>query len=301
MIIVNFLEYLQYEKRFSQQTIISYKNDLLQFCAFLFPKKEYYHEIDNEMFFKKLTHVNIRNWIVFLKKRNYSSRSINRKISSLKSLIKYCLKKEEIVNNPLENISSLKTDKRLFEYVREEQINKLEEQEAFFSDDFSGVRDNFIIELLYNTGIRRAELINLKHKDFDLFSKTIKVLGKRNKERIIPINDYLSKLYSKYCEKKKEKNFYNSIWLIVTDKGIKLYPKFVYLKVIHYLSMITDIDKKSPHILRHSFATHMLNNGADINAIKELLGHTTLSSTQIYTHNTLKKIKEIYKQAHPRS
>lgn len=307
MIIDKFLDYLLFEKRYSQKTVTSYEIDLLQFCKFIIPE-ENTESVDDNVFFEKFTYNNIRNWIISLKKDNYNSRSINRKISSLKSLIKYCRKKGEgkyqLKDNPLEKISTLKTEKRLPEYVRKSQTDKFEEEsKTIFTEDFSGVRDRFIIELLYNTGIRRAELVSLKHKDIDLETKTIKVLGKRNKERIIPINNFIYNLYSEYCEKKKEKGFLYNInsSLIVTDKGLKLYPEFVNNKVKYYLSMVTEISKKSPHILRHSFATQMLENGADINAIKEILGHANLSATQIYTHNTLTKIKQIYKQAHPRS
>jgi len=160
-----------------------------------------------------------------------------------------------------------------------------------------------MIEMFYNTGMRLSELINIKHKDVDVYANSVRILGKRNKERICPLNNYIINLYNEYCKIKKENDFESgsNSYLILTDKGNKLYEKFVYRKIVHYLSLITEIDKKSPHILRHTFATHMLNNGADLNAIKEILGHSSLAATQVYTHNTLKKIKDIYKQAHPRA
>ncbi|MDR2836200.1 MAG: tyrosine-type recombinase/integrase [Bacteroidales bacterium] len=300
MIIKKFLEYLTYERRFSNYTVKSYETDLKQFYDFIAED----NEIAENQEIKLLTYNNVRNWIVFLKKANQSPASINRKISSLKSFTKYLIKIGKIENNPLENISALKNKKRLPEFVKESQMNKLEdEKEILFTNNFSGKRDEFILELFYNTGIRLSELINIKHKDFDFFKKTIKVLGKRNKERIIPINEYIKNIFSDYILFKEKENFSleGNSWLFVTNKGQKMYPKFVYLKVIRYLSEITELKKRSPHILRHTFATHMLNNGADLNAIKEILGHSSLAATQIYTHNTFKKIKEIYNKAHPRS
>lgn len=291
-----FVKYLRFEKRYSEHTIKSYETDLYQFHNFVHINQ--IKSVDA----CALNQDNIRSWIVELKNGGLSSRSINRKLSSLKSYLNYLFKQGEINNDPFSKIVSLKNNKRLPQFVQEKQMNKLN---SFFVsiNNFSEVRDYFLIELLYNTGIRLSELINIKHNDWDLVGGTVKILGKRNKERICPLNNHTINIYKKYIEEKSKMNFVlnKDSNLLVTDKGEKLYQKFVYRKVNLYLSMVTDNDKKSPHVLRHTFATHMLNNGADLNAIKELLGHSSLAATQIYTHNTFKKIKDIYKQAHPRA
>ncbi|MBN2778827.1 MAG: tyrosine-type recombinase/integrase [Bacteroidales bacterium] len=293
-----FVKYLKYEKRYSIHTIKSYETDLDQFRSFVFEhclcaeKDEY----------SCITYQNVRSWIVELSLNDISARSINRKLSSLKSFVKFLQKRELLQDNPMLKIISPKNKKRLPEFVQEEQMNKLEGKDVF-TEDFSGVRDKFIIELFYNTGMRLSEMINILHSDVSLEESYVKVLGKRNKERICPINTYTINIYKEYLSKKIERGFSvnNNDCLFVTDKGNKMYPKFVYLKVVHYLSLVTGIDKKSPHVLRHTFATHMLNHGADLNAIKELLGHANLAATQVYTHNSFSKIKDIYKQAHPRA
>jgi integrase/recombinase XerC len=240
--------------------------------------------------------------MVSLSQQKNSSVTINRKLSSLKSYTRYLLKNGSITENPLSKIISPKNKKRLPEFVQENEMNKLDSP-AFFSDDFFGIRDRFMLELFYNTGMRLSELINIKHSDMDLINGTVKILGKRNKERICPLNNYTVNIYRNYLESKRSIGFSISYDtnLIVTDKGTKMYGNFVYRKIVHYLGLVSSIDKKSPHVLRHTFATHMLNNGADLNAIKELLGHAGLAATQIYTHNTFEKIKNIYKQAHPRA
>jgi integrase/recombinase XerC len=292
-----FVKYLKYEKRYSQHTLKSYETDLIQFRNFIYDKG-----IHSENEVEYLTYSNIRAWIVYLSQNNISGRTVNRKLSCLKTYIKYLQKNGVLNDNPMVKIISPKNKKRLPEFVQESQMNMLE-SEGVFSDDFEGLRDRFIIELFYNTGMRLAELINIKHIDFDSQESKIKILGKRNKERICPINTYIINIYKEYLTQKQKEGFDigSTAWLFVTNKGNKLYPKFVYNKVVKYLSMITGIDKKSPHVLRHTFATHMLNHGADLNAIKELLGHANLAATQIYTHNTFEKIKDIYKQAHPRA
>ena len=201
-------------------------------------------------------------------------------------------------------ITKPKLKKRLPEFVSEDSMVQLESSSKnYFSDDFSGIRDRFMLELFYITGMRLSELINLKHRDIDKASSTIKILGKRNKERICPLNTYIINIYKDYLKIKEANGFDtgSESYVFVRDNGEPLYPKFVYNKVKHYLGMITGLDKKSPHVLRHTFATHMLNNGADLNAIKELLGHSSLAATQVYTHNTFVKIKTVYKQAHPRA
>ena len=291
-----FVKYLKYEKRYSVHTIKSYETDLTQFRDFILGQSINIDDIT------ALNYHNIRAWIIDLNKNSISARSVNRKLSCLKSYVKYLQKNNIITDDPLIKIISPKNKKRLPEFVQEHQMNNLDTKDIY-SDDFSGCRDKFIIELFYNTGMRLSELINIKHKDLNLESATVKILGKRNKERICPINNYTINIYKEYINKKKEDEFSvaKNDWLFVTNKGNKLYDKFVYRKVNYYLTKITGIDKKSPHVLRHTFATHMLNHGADLNAIKEILGHASLSATQVYTHNTFEKIKDIYKQAHPRA
>ncbi|MDR2010562.1 MAG: tyrosine-type recombinase/integrase [Bacteroidales bacterium] len=296
MEIESFVKYLKYEKRYSEHTVKAYETDIYQFHNFIYTDQK--KPLSSEL----LEYNNIRLWMVKLKSDGLSSRSINRKLSSLKRYVNYLLKQGKIDNDPLAKIINPKNNKRLPEFVQEKQMNKLEDL-SVFKEGFSGIRDRFMLELFYNTGMRLSELINIKHGDMDLMAGAVKILGKRNKERISPLNNYTINIYKEYLVAKKEMDFSvdKNSYLIVTDKGNKLYEKFVYRKVVHYLSFVTEIDKKSPHVLRHTFATHMLNNGADLNAIKELLGHSSLAATQVYTHNTFKKIKEIYKQAHPRA
>ncbi|MDD2385259.1 MAG: tyrosine-type recombinase/integrase [Bacteroidales bacterium] len=293
-----FIKYLKYEKRYSIHTIKSYETDLNQFRSFVYEHCSCSEKDDVAC----LNYQNIRLWIVELSLNNISARTINRKLSCLKSFLKYLRKQNIIDDDPMAKIISPKNKKRLPEFVQENQMNKLEASDVY-TDDFSGVRDRFIIEMFYNTGMRLSELINIKHVDISFSDLTVKILGKRNKERVCPLNSYTINIYKNYIDKKSERGFGVSKenWLFVTDKGNKMYSKFVYLKVVHYLSKVTVIDKKSPHVLRHTFATHMLNHGADLNAIKELLGHANLAATQVYTHNTFGKIKDVYKQAHPRA
>lgn len=290
-----FIKYLQFEKRYSQHTIIAYSKDIDQFSDYLLDS---YGITDLSM----VNHSIIRSWMVNLVEQKISSRSINRKLSSIKSLYKYCIAQGFLENNPTNLIKAPKISKKLPVYVEERSMNLLLD-EIKFEDSYGGFRDKLIIELFYFTGMRLAELINLKTTDVDVQEKKIKVLGKRNKERIIPVSNELTKSIIRYIEV-KELNFVEQepdAHLLLTDKGRKLYKKFVYRKVNSYLSQVSTLHKKSPHILRHTFATHMLNNGADLNSIKEILGHSSLAATQIYTHNTIEQLKTIYKQAHPRA
>ncbi|MDD4150431.1 MAG: tyrosine-type recombinase/integrase [Bacteroidales bacterium] len=293
-----FVKYLKYEKRYSIHTIQSYETDLNQFRTFVYEHCSCFGKDDEAC----LNYQNIRSWIVELSLNDINARTINRKLSCLKSYIKYLKKQNIIDEDPMAKIICPKNKKRLPEFVQEIQMNKLEASDVY-TDDFCGVRDKFIVEMFYNTGMRLSELINIKHVDISFSDLSVKILGKGNKERVCPLNSYTINIYKSYKDKKLEHGFGVSKddWLFVTDKGNIMYPKFVYQKVVHYLSKVTVIDKKSPHVLRHTFATHMLNRGADLNAIKELLGHVSLAATQVYTHNTFAKIKDVYKQAHPRA
>lgn len=240
--------------------------------------------------------------MVSLMDQGNEAKTINRKISSLRSLYKFLRRNELITTNPMTQVRAPKIPKRLPVVITEQKMDTLLDGGFDFSDGFSGLRDRLIIELLYGTGIRLAELVGLKDEDIDIYGQQIRVLGKRNKQRIIPVHTSLAKLISDYKFQKLSQNFDNkSNTLIVTDNGRDVYPKFVYRTVRTVLSVISTHDKKSPHILRHSFATSLLNRGADLNAIKELLGHSSLAATQVYTHNSVEKLKAIYKQAHPKA
>jgi len=289
-----FLKYLQFEKRYSSHTICSYETDLEQFGIFC-------NSVIKDFDITKADHRIIRSWIVHLTENNISARTIRRKLTTLRSFYRYLNREGLLSNNPAEKIIPPKLSKRLPVFVDEDSINTLIDNYEF-GDDFSGVRNRLIMEMFYTTGVRLSELINLKNIDIDHYNMTIKVLGKRNKERIVPYNASLNKTIKEYVEKKKEISQEDGMdFFFITDKGNKIYNKFVYRIVNKYLQLVTTIEKKSPHVLRHTFATHMLNSGADINAIKELLGHANLSATQVYTHNTFEKLKNIYKQAHPRA
>lgn len=284
--IEQFEKYLRYEKRYSTHTLLAYIKDINQFYDFCSFDKKLIIE-DSQL---------IRQWIVFLAK-NSSKTTINRKISALKSFYKYIRKTKKIEINPLDKIITPKKPKRIPEFIPEQDLDNIDQ---IFTDNFSGYRDKLIITMLYATGIRRSELVNLKISDIDYYQKTIKVFGKRQKERKIPMAPKLIEEIDNYIQMKEQLEQANKEYLIVTDKGTKTNGAYIYNKVKKYLSILTTINKKSPHILRHTFATHLLNNGADLNAIKELLGHSNLSSTQVYTHNSFEKINKIYKKTHPR-
>ena len=292
--IKDFLNYLQYQKRYSRHTIISYETDLTAFSHFL--QTQY-----GETSIEDIKPAFIRTWLASLKELGNTSKTINRKISALKSFFKYQLKKEILQISPMEVISSPKNAKRLPQFVDKKDIDTLFTY-VEFTDDWQGATERLILQILYNSGIRQAELINLQQNQIDINNTSIKVLGKGNKERIIPISNQLKCSIQSYIKLKKEQ-FPQDIepCLLINKKGKKLYPRYVYDVVKKYLSMVTTIDKKSPHILRHSFATHLTNNGADINAIKELMGHSSLAATQIYTHNSIEKLKEAFKKAHPKA
>jgi integrase/recombinase XerC len=286
----SFIKYLQFEKRLSNHTIIAYSGDLNQFFSFL---TDSYDITD----ISDVNHTVVRSWIVALMEEKMDPRSVNRKITTLKTFYKYLLRQGTITENPMLKILSPKVSKKLPVFVEKDNMDTLIDNIPF-GDDFDGVRNKLIIELFYETGIRLSELINLKQADVDLYACQIKVLGKRNKERIVPFGPVMKKNLQHYID---QKGSLSSEYFFVLESGKKMYEKFVYRMVNKYLSLVTTIDKTSPHVLRHTFATHMLNNGAELNAIKELLGHANLSTTQIYTHNTVEKLKSIHKQAHPKA
>lgn len=291
-LITGFLEYLTFQKKYSGHTATSYETDLNQFSSYV----QQQYQIDS---IHQVNHSVIRSWMVELLNAGNDPRSVNRKLSALKTFYKYLLKENIVQKNPLLKVQAPKTSKKLPAFVEEKGMEILLEKELF-TNDFAGLRNKLIIELLYCTGIRLSELLGLLESDLDFSRKTLKVLGKRNKERIIPMVTELEKSINNYLSLKSESGFSNPE-LLCSNKGVKLYPKFVYLVVNRFLSMVTTIDKKSPHVLRHTFATHLLNKGADLNAIKELLGHANLSATQVYTHNSIERLKNVHKQAHPKS
>jgi integrase/recombinase XerC len=288
-----FLKYLQYEKRYSSHTLISYKNDLNQLIRFLFA---HYPETPIE----EVNHAILRDWIISLSESGLNERSINRKLVTLRSFYKFLLKKGTIKMSPVAKLTNLKTKKSLPQFVRENDMTLMLDH-GLFEETFTGKRDQVILEILYGTGIRLSELVELTVGKIDFVNNSIKVLGKRNKERIIPITRNLSKLILNYIQLKNEEFKGNVIdYLIVSNKGEKSYPMMINRIVKKYL-LGTSVDKKSPHILRHTYATHLLERGADLNAVKDLLGHQSLAATQVYTHNTLGKLKKVFDQAHPKA
>ncbi|MCB0452972.1 MAG: tyrosine-type recombinase/integrase [Aequorivita sp.] len=289
-----FTDYLQLEKKYSAHTVTAYLKDLEDFQKFA--SEEYkYSEIVN------VNYSIVRSWIISLVDSGVSNRSVNRKISSLKTYYKFLLKTSQIEINPLAKHRALKTSKKIqvpFSEMEIENVMELLQTE----NTFEGLRDRLIVELFYSTGIRRAELINVKLNDVSFAQKTIKVLGKRNKERIIPLLPAVLNTINEYLPFREQlENIKDSAHLFLTKKGVKVYETLVYRIINSYFSKTSEKVKKSPHILRHSFATHLLNEGADINAVKELLGHSSLASTQVYTQNSIAKLKEVYRNSHPRN
>ncbi|MCX6290825.1 MAG: tyrosine recombinase XerC [Bacteroidetes bacterium] len=293
MNVERFLQYIRFEKRFSPHTVLAYESDLGQFFAY----EEATYEVKEV---QEINHSMIRSWIVSMMEAKISTRSINRKITTLKTFYKFLLRNQTVSVNPMLKIQSPKTSKRLPVFVDQHKMDLLFDQ-VDFGEGYEASRDKLILEMFYATGMRLSELVNLKDSDIDLGNCQVKVLGKRNKERIIPFTFALRNVITEYLEKKKESFSENNDLLFVTDKGKPIYQKLVYRIVTQRLGEVTTLEKKSPHVLRHTFATHMLNHGADINSIKEILGHANLSATQVYTHNTIEKLKQVYKQAHPRA
>lgn len=288
-----FLDFLALEKNYSALTITSYQKDIEDFTSFYLQE-----ENDSQIHLAKRNH--IRSFVMYLSQENKSEKTINRKLSTLRSFYKYLIKEKVLSINPIEQVQSLKKKKEVVVPFTEAEISQLLDNEEYFTDDFEGVRDHLMIDLLYQTGIRRAELINLKESDVDPIQLSLKVLGKRNKERLVPISKYLLEEIEVYKKLKRQNGLNKCTNLFVTIKDKPLYDTLVYSKVKYYLSLISVKHKKSPHMLRHSFATHMLDSGADLNAVKDILGHSSLSSTQVYTHGSIENLKKVFNQAHPR-
>jgi integrase/recombinase XerC len=291
----SFYSYLSLQKRFSPLTLKNYQSDLDQFFLFL----------ENEVGrsnIQDISHYDIRDYIAYLLDQKLSAVSVNRKLSSIRSLFKYLLKNSEVQSNPAAKVIAPKKPKQLPSFIDESQADDIfkETSKVEFKEGFEGIRDKLLIDLLYQTGIRRAELIGLKESDVDIYNTQIKVLGKRNKERLIPFDQSLKRNLESYLAVKQKEGL-NNPYLLVTMKNKPISPQQAGSIVKKILGQVTTAKKKSPHVLRHSFATHLLNNGADINAVKELLGHSSLTATQVYTHNTIDKLKKLYNQAHPRS
>jgi integrase/recombinase XerC len=293
MIIRQFIHYLQFEKRCSLHTIQAYHSDLDRFHQFI--KSNYdFDQLEN------VNHDMIRSWVIDLIDQGLIAISVNRKISTLKSFYNYLLKQGRVTSNPAKGIHSLRTPKRLPVCVNEEQMSEILDRRVEGDIDFSVLRDHLVIELLYTTGMRRGELLSLKESSIDINNLLLKVHGKRNKERLIPLSKQLMEQIELYMEIKKKTFEKPNDFFIVTDKGNRAYPELIY-RIAHRALIGTASKRKSPHVLRHSFATHMLNKGAELNTIKEILGHASLAATQVYTHSTIDQLKTIYHEAHPRA
>jgi integrase/recombinase XerC len=292
--IQSFLDYLKYEKRYSVHTITSYQTDLFDFTEFL-------HIQFGSVTLQEVNHSYVRSWLAFLKEKKLTSKSINRKISSLKSFFKYHLRTGAIEATPMAQVISPKLSKRLPVFVKEEDTRKLVEGLNHSSENWKTLNAKMLVTIFYATGMRLSELINLREKQVDFSKSQIKVLGKGNKERIIPVSKEIAEAIRNYQQLKNRDFDKTDDVLLVTEKGKKLYPRYAWLLVNQVLGLASTLDKKSPHVLRHTFATHLMNNGADLNAVKELLGHSSLASTQVYTHNTIEKLKDVYKKAHPKA
>ncbi len=287
----SFKTYLEVEKRYSGHTVVAYVKDVSEYLLFL--------ELEFEKTYKDCNYQLARRFVVSLSERDYSKRTINRKLSSLSTFYKYLEKRNEVESNPFDNIPALKVPQRIVRDIKESDLEDLFSRIEFESN-FYGIRDKLILDTFYSTGIRREELLGIKLGDIDYVKNSLKVLGKGNKERVIPVSaDYIKHVHL-YLEKRKDVVGNSSDYLFISKKGEKLNSNVVYEMVNKYLSLVSGAEKKSPHVLRHSFATHMLNKGADLNTIKELLGHSNLSATQIYTHASIEKIKNVYNRTHPR-
>jgi integrase/recombinase XerC len=289
-----FIDYLKFEKRYSVHTIQAYRDDLVSFF-------DYTALQFGEVELRGITPPVIRSWLASLKDAGLSSRSVNRKISSLRSFYKYQLRSGAVEQSPMTAVTSPKVSKRLPVYVEEKDMAVLLD-DIRFPDTWEGWTDRLSLAIFYHTGMRLSELVNLRESQVDGGKRTLKVLGKGNKERVIPVSPALVEGIQVYTRKKRiELEAPDTEYLLVNGKGKKLYPKYLYRSVRKYLAQVTTIDKKSPHVLRHTFATHLMNQGAELNSVKELLGHSSLAATQVYTHNTIEKLKDVYKKAHPKA
>lgn len=302
MIYEGFVRFLKFEKRYSSNTITSYINDVNQFVAFL--QSEYDFKIEEENDLKSINTKQVRSWVLNLVEKDQKASSIKRKVSSLKTFFKTLQINGIIKNNPADKISTPKIPERLPKFVSEKSLARLyDNKKELFEESYEGKLQFVLIELLYGTGMRRDELLNIRISDINWAKKELKILGKGNKERILPLGKEIINLLNDFIVDRNAiiKENKEIPFLFITSKGEKLYPNYVYRVVKKYLSLCSTVEKKSPHVLRHSFATHLSNNGAKLNDIKELLGHSSLASTQIYTHNTIEQLKEIYKLAHPKA
>lgn len=290
----SFLKYLQYEKRYSPKTLVAYANDLRQFTAYL----QYAFSQTDPL---QAEYNMVRSWVVHLTEEGVSASSVNRKLASLRSFYKFCGKQGTLIQNPTTHIHALKTKKRVPHFIREAEVIEMLDNNSF-PDDLQGWRARLILELFYSSGIRLAELINLKEANVNFRENVIKVLGKRNKERVVPIPESVVHIIRQYLAvRNRDVAMKDHGCLLVTDTGEQLYPMFVYRLVKEHLKQWTTTEKTSPHVLRHTYATHLLNKGAEINAVKDLLGHTSLAATQVYTHNTIEKLKKVFEKAHPKA
>lgn len=302
MIYEGFVRFLKFEKRYSSNTITSYINDVNQFVAFL--QSEYDFKIEEENDLKSINTKQVRSWVLNLVEKDQKASSIKRKVSSLKTFFKTLQINGIIKNNPADKISTPKIPERLPKFVSEKSLARLyDNKKELFEESYEGKLQFVLIELLYGTGMRRDELLNIRISDINWAKKELKILGKGNKERILPLGKEIINLLNDFIVDRNAiiKENKEIPFLFITSKGEKLYPNYVYRVVKKYLSLCSTVEKKSPHVLRHSFATHLSNNGSKLNDIKELLGHSSLASTQIYTHNTIEQLKEIYKLAHPKA
>lgn len=289
----SFLDYLKFQKRYSRHTIVSYGNDLEGFGIFM---RDQFGDTEVPAIRAGF----IRSWMADLKEKGMTAKSINRKISALKSFFKFQLREGRVKASPVTGIIVPKVSKRLPKYVEKEDVKTLFEA-VDFPDSFSGHTQRLLLEVLYSTGMRQSELLSLKESHIDISNRSVKVLGKGSKERIIPLGEaMIGSLRDYMAEKRREGIRSEEGYLFTADSGKRLYPKYLYNLTVRYLSMVTTAEKKSPHVLRHTFATHLTNNGADLNAVKELLGHSSLAATQVYTHNNIEKLREVHKKAHPR-
>lgn len=287
-----FLDYLKFEKRYSRHTLLSYQNDLVSFFDYIVTQ---YGETPLD----QVSHIYIRSWLASLKDEGITARSINRKISTLKSFYKYSLKSGAVVQSPMAKIIAPKNEKRLPQFVDARDMGTLFNH-VEFPDSWEGKTERLLLLVFYSTGMRLSELVQLKDSQVNASNHSLKILGKGNKERVVPVSPELLKDIQAYQSERK-KLYEDREVVFVDGRGKPLAPRKVYSLVKKYLSLVTTIEKRSPHVLRHSFATHLMNNGADLNAVKELLGHSSLAATQVYTHNTIEKLKDVYKKAHPKA